>query len=481
MSSNDVPRQRTGAALLSALAVGALAVAVSVVHLPRPAESTTSDTVVQPAVAPPSVDPTGWLSLQTGMSSQVTYHDAGTGAPATLSQSLSPGNNCGIDQVSGATNRYLTFAGSLTGPDTTPSESLASYQNGSIGVKEKKSGTSCVRVDSPNEVLDLKLGKALPAGTVASSAFLDLELKQSARIIATAKLGGQKVATFELQSGASIGPKDPTADVTQECSGSADSGPDSGTSDNCRWALSTPSWLSTPDDGIYFDELVMEAVNGSFSLEGGADGTYDPAVLTLPAGESSAVLDGSIVEVVDQSLLCGDKTTTVLGAGDAPDATVTRLGNADGSTCTGLPYALDTGVKDGFGYAQFLKPLNNQATAQFIWDLRWTLPENTAQRTTALQDLKIDYETGETPTVLQWCPESLYDSTTGTFKGAVKSSPDPAPNGTWTSGVTDQSSLDGMQFACIIYREAEPERPSTSNEVRSHDRVYVVGDATMRH
>ena len=95
----------------------------------------------------------------------------------------------------------MTFTGTLGGVGGTFSESLASYENGSIGVKEKKSGVSCSRVDAPVEVLDLKLGKGLPAGTVASAAFLDLEMKQSARILATARFNGRDQGTLERRAG----------------------------------------------------------------------------------------------------------------------------------------------------------------------------------------------------------------------------------------------------------------------------------------
>ena len=45
----------------------------------------------------------------------------------------------------------------------------------------------------------------MSTSALASSAFLDLELKQSARILATVSLGGVTKATYELQSGTTIG------------------------------------------------------------------------------------------------------------------------------------------------------------------------------------------------------------------------------------------------------------------------------------
>ena len=147
-------------------------------------------------------------------------------------------------------------------------------------MKEKKSGTSCYQVAAPSESLELGLGQglrtAIGADAVATSAYLDVELKGSARVLATALLGGVVVGTYEVQSGSSIG-KPTVADHTPfACTSSSDSGPDSGVNDNCRWPVSAPSWTGA-DDGVFFDTLTLKALVGSFSLEGGADGAVLPA------------------------------------------------------------------------------------------------------------------------------------------------------------------------------------------------------------
>ena len=135
----------------------------------------------------------------------------------------------------------LDLRGSLGGDLTA---GLASYASGSIGVKEKKSGTSCYQVnEATTETLELSLGGAsastLGAAAVVSAAYLDLELKQSAQILATASRAAcRTVGRFELRSGTSarsIDPAVPAASVAK-CVNGADSGPDSGVNDNCRWA-----------------------------------------------------------------------------------------------------------------------------------------------------------------------------------------------------------------------------------------------------
>jgi hypothetical protein len=447
MSRSAVPRSRVVQVLAASAAVGLIPVALTAVHLPRAAEAPT----VQPATSPPTFT-SKWIAIQTGTPSQITLN--GPSGQVGAAQTLAPATNCGMNQGV-ASSRYVTFKGSTGG---TFDEGLASYQVGSIGVKEKKSGTSCYRVDSATtESLDLQLGAALTGSSggkaIASSAFLDLEMKQSARILATAKLGGKTKATFEVQSGATVGLPGIASTPPSKCTGSADSGPDSGTGDNCRWAISMPSWLGA-DDGIFFDELVLKAVSGSFSLEGGADGSYSPAGV--------APVDASIIEVTDAVLNCGQKTQTIAAAGDAPQVYVTRLGNLDATPCELVPYT----IQNGPGFAQFLKPLGSQVTAQFVWDIIWSFDHTTS--TTRLPEVTIDYESGapENPTTLGWCPNPQYD-TTGTFTGLAGG-----------PGADQDSTLDGVQYACVISRSAravdgDPDR------VASHDQVYVYGDARM--
>ncbi len=467
MSSNDVPRQRTGAALISALAVGALAVGLSVAHLPRPAEQ---DAQPAAAVSTPSYS-SSWIAIDTAAPAITLNNSSGPLGVQTLAEA----DACGMNQ--GAVNdRFVSFSGSTNATANKPSysASLASFSSNSIGVKEKKSGTSCYQVNTPSESLQIQLGNAVPStlgttGPVASSASLDVELKQDAQLLATTTLDGQNPHWFRLLSGSStpvpLPSGVPAASVqTTTCNLSADSGSDNGTNDNCRWDISMPSWAGT-DDGVVFDTITIVPLNGQFSLEGGSDGAVSPVPLSTP--------NASIIEIVDGTLACGDSTRQISASSDgSPQVQVHRLAtNADGTACQVVPYSLSTDP----GLAQFLKPLDTQTTAQFIWDLTWTLAENSGQPTTALQDLKIDYEVGDPLRTLQWCPVSLY-AADGTFKGVTKAPTDP-----WPAGVTDQSSYDGMQFACVLYREAQPKTTSSSREVFSHDRVYVVGDATMRH
>lgn len=455
-------RSRAVQVVAATTAVGVLPVALAVLHLPRPDAATTLSPAASAAAVGTASSSTRWVALDTGTSPSITLNGPGgrTGAAQTLAQAA----DCGMDQGA-APSRYLSFSGS-TGKSY--SESLASFASGSIGVKEKKSGVSCYQVGSPSESLRVSLGAALRSAlgpdVVASAASLDVELKQGAQIMATAKLKGAVTGVFELRSGSSIIAPAPlpggvTATAVTNCTSSADSGPDAGVGDNCRWPVSTPSWLGA-DDGIVFDELTLTAVSGSFSLEGGGDGQVDPqSPLSTP--------NASIVQVADGVLDCGASTRTIAASADAPQVSVYRLGNADASSCVPVPYSLDTAP----AYAQFLKPLDSQTTAQFLWDLTWRFPETAG--TTALPDLKVDYEypTPGTTVTLGWCPNPTFDDT-GRFAGY--------PAGSITAAMDQEPDLAGTQFACVVSRSARPV-DGDPDTVSSHDVVYVYGDAGMRY
>ena len=350
----------------------------------------------------------------------------------------------------------LTLRGSTGGAF---SESLASYASGSIGVKEKKTGTSCYQVGAPSESLELGLGQglrtALGPGAVATSAYLDVELKGSARILATARLAGVVVGTFELQSGYSAGLPPVASTAPFVCSTGADSGPADHERDNCRWPISA-------DDGIYFDTLTLAALKGSFSVEGGSDGSVLPsAPLSTPKA--------SILEIAPDTVGCGGSTETALAVGAQPEVTVHRLDNVGATPCSAVPYALSTAPNS----ARFVKPLTIQPTAQFVWDVTSLFPSTAA--TTVLPDIKIDYETpdaaGASPLVqLGWCPGANAVDDPALFPGYTAAQVATLP---------DQDDFVGTQFACVISRTAKAVA-GNPDQVSVRDLVYVYGDAKMQ-
>ena len=448
-------RSTTAKTVATIAAVGLIPFGLAVVNiLPTagpPSTTQAADTVGTPAYAP------AWVAIQTGTASSITLNNASGQVGAA--QTLAPGADCGIVQGAAA-SRFLTIEGTTR---TNFTEGMASYQSGSIGVKEKKSGTSCYQVNAATtEQLRLRLGPQVAglvgSTAVASSAYLDLELKQSARIVATLSLAGVAQASYELQSGATIGLPPLTNTTPFTCNNPADSGPDSGVNDNCRWPVSTPSWTGG-DDGIFFDTITLKAVNGAFSLEGGGDGAV------LPQSPTSTP-NASVIEIVEGTLDCGGQTRTEQASGDEPQVTVRRLDNVGGTTCAAVPYSLANAPLS----AQFLKPLDSQTTAQFVWDLLWQFPQQAGS--TALPELKIDYEvpTPGTTVTLGWCPDPTYGSA-GQFLGY---------SGGLPASATDQEpDLAGVQFACVISRDAKS-LDGNPDVTGSHDRVYVYGDARLR-
>ena len=456
-----MPASRSTTVRVAALAAAVglvpfgLALVGSFPAAPPPASIQAAATVGTGSYAP------AWVALTTGTGSSITLNTASGRLGAA--QTLAPAADCGVNQGPAAT-RFLTLQGATA---RTFSEGLASYQSGSVGVKEKKSGTSCYQVNAvTTEQLSVGLGAGVATlvspTAVASSAYLDLELKQSARILATLSLGNDVKGSYELQSGATIGqPK--LAGTTGEpftCNNPADSGPDSGVNDNCRWPISVPSWTGT-DDGVFFDTISLKAVSGAFSLEGGGDGTV------LPQSPTSTP-NASIVEIVDGTIGCGGQTRTEAATGDEPRVVVRRIDNVGGAGCAAVPYSLANGPQFG----QFLKPLATQPSAQFVWDLTWLMPQ--AAGTTDLPDVKVDYETpdasGASPLVtLGWCPDATYTST-GTFAGYS-----PAQ----VAALPDQDDYAGTQYACIVSRTATSVDGSP-DRVRVNDLVYVLGDAKMQ-
>lgn len=449
----DAHRSTTAKVLAAIGAVGLIPFGLAVVgsgHVDPPPRVEAAADVSTPAYAP------NWIAIQTGSGAGIGLNGPGSQG---ATQTLGAGPNCGLARNTG--DDLVTLTGSTGGSF---SESLASYASGSIGVKEKKSGTSCYQVNAvTDEALRVELGPdvatILGDDAVATSAYLDVELKGGVRILATALLDGVEVGTFELQSGSEAATPVTAGAEEFECNLAPDSGADSNVSDNCRWPISTPSWLG--DDGVVFDTLTLDTLAGSFSLEGGSDGT-------VPQPAPNSTPNASIIEIAADTLDCGSSTPVEPAVGDAPSVTVYRLANADpDEPCQLVPYALESAPLS----AQFLKPLDSQTSAQFIWDVTWKLAP-TAGGT--LPALTIDYEyppeeAGADLVPLGWCPDATFVN--GTFVGY--------PDGLPPTALDQEPDLDGTQFACVISRSAQSVDAAT-DYVSLNDLVYVYGDARLR-
>jgi hypothetical protein len=326
---------------------------------------------------------------------------------------------------------------------------------GSIGVREKKNaaGTSCSAVDTAsNESLTLTLQSGV-GGLVAGSASLDINLKQSAQILATAKRNGVQVGRYELRSGTTIDnpvsvPGGPTTLFT--CNNPADSGPDNGTSNNCRWEISAPSWTSITEDGVVFDSLELKAYNGSFSLMGGADGFVDDPADPMPAYFGSDQ-DASVFELVDGTVTCG-QTVQLRTSDTVLKSEWTRQDNFGNTPCVAYPYSSSSGVdSNGKSYVEIVKPDDFQPDSQATWVTTGTYTGGTIP--TPTMDLTGD-TIGAFP--LLACPADWYDSS-GVFQISL-AAPDTNP------------------FACLISVAKGKGGGSVKTAIYS---VYVFGDAKL--
>ncbi len=460
-----------GTALLTGLAaVSALAVGVTSAALLGSGASGSVATTSLPSAA--TVSDAGWLVLKTGTIDSVTL-DKNMDGTAEATQTLASGSNCRLS----TNGSLLGFLGKVG----TGTANQASFGSDSIGVAEKKSGVSCYQIGAPSESLALSLGpnaRGSVSGLWASSALLDVELKQGAQILATAKLDGVVTGYYELRSASSITSPKPlpagvSGTVVTQCSNNADSGPDSGVGDNCRWPISAPSW--TGGDSANFDSLTLQTLQGSFSLEGGGDGLVSGAQAGFPQRASFF----EMVEPADGVLDCNGVTVTRDASGTAPEVTVRRLDNADSAqSCSNIPYTLSNDP----GEARFLKPLDQQTTAQFVSDFVWTLPFTGS--TTSLPPTIVDFEipTAGTQTTIGWCPNPIYSGTItidGITVPKLVGIADPLGPSVPDLDPDDGGASGPKQFACVGVQSASVVDGSPDT-IKLVEQVYVLGDILFK-
>ncbi|MCV2393279.1 hypothetical protein OEB99_03070 [Actinotalea sp. M2MS4P-6] len=379
-------RQKVGAGALTAVlgVAGLLAAA--------PAQAVT---------APPSYV-SHQLALRTGTGA-VTVYDT-SGVTTGLSQTLVSDNSCALTATGSALLGFSAVPGG---------SAYVGYRAGGLGVRESltANGQSCAMVDfSSGESITVQLGSAL-SGYVFTAAALDVELKHDASVAATAYLGTTAVGTFTLDSGSS------SSGVT--CNALADSGPDAGTLDHCRWDISG----GTSGVPMMFDSLTLTATAGSFSLDGGSDGAVPVDTWAgFASPETSSFFD--LAPVID----CGE-TATLPSSGKVLTSSWKRYDDlASGGLCEPYPYSASTGVSStGTPYAEFLKPADTE-TAQAVWTTTFVIP------TGKLPTPTLDFGSG--PVALAACPDGLYSG------GVINQSLVPT---------TDlDAGVAGQQYGCVI-------------------------------
>jgi hypothetical protein len=337
----------------------------------------------------------------------------------------------------------------------------------------KTSGNACSQVNSDvdNSGTDESL-TVLLNGTGTSSIFgpgkaysaqLDLEIKGNARLVITTRNGSAIARTYTVYSGTAATGITPSATNILCNSGASDTGPDSTSGDNCQVRFGAASVASAvPAD--YFTSFTIEAQAGSGALEGGSDwGAAAAANRTV--FKLATVPDGLINCPADNHAEKLDPSYQTWGI------EVDRMANGDGTDCIALPYAL---VTDGTS-AKFLKPIDQQPTAQFVITLKHL--GTTANPPGIVQ---YDWEDGAGPKDLAKCGDAYYSGVVGgngteSDLALIVGGAQPVIDyNALKASVADASTtLGGYQHACVF---AQTSQALDGGSVLSIDYLSLTGD-----
>lgn len=397
-------------------------------------------------------------------SGSATFTPPGSGTART--ETYGRGSRCALTQTG---SDVLNFASSPSGADGTPG-----FGYGGIGVSSlnKRSGNACSQVNSDvdnsgtDEALTIQLNGAATTSVFgpgkAYGAQLDLEIKGNARLVITTSDSGTAGRTYTVYSGTAATGITPSATSIVCNSGASDTGPDSTSGDNCAVRFGAASVAAAvPAD--YFTSLTIEAQAGSFSLEGGSDWGA-AAASNRTVFRLATVPDGLINCPDDNHAEKLDPSYATWGI------EVDRMANGDGTDCIALPYAL---VTDGTS-AKFLKPIDQQPTAQFVITLKHL--GTTANPPGIVQ---YDWEDGNGPKDLAKCGDAYYSGVQGgsgdeTDLALIVGGAEPVIDYVaLKANVADASSLAGYQHACVF---AQTSQALDGGSVLSIDYLYLTGD-----
>ncbi|KAB7741853.1 hypothetical protein GA707_16695 [Nostocoides sp. F2B08] len=392
-----------------------------------PGQASLSSTV---SAAPAATASAGTLTLRTTSS-------AGIVEWAGQTQTFREKTQCQIIQDPGQPD-LLTLEGRVGGAAGT-----AGFRNGDIGVYEfdaegngADNAAQCFRVDADSFIGDETL--VLRLGQDAVDEFGDL--------VATTVT----IAAFRNSKSGAV-----SVDLVRSDGTVVDGSPVS-------WNGGKPgSQIPTPTYTGAFTEIRLTADSGSFSLRG--------AQFAL-ASEADAVFcaDGQ----------AGDTFTNDAGV------KVTYLGDVSSAGCDPFGIRL-TGDEDAKVW--FIKPLDVNPNAQFIFEVPWdTVGWPALTPGSELPQALIDFEESVPPNEIEmpYCPDFLFDGT-GALVG-LGANPNPADVAALEAldmipDVTGDLRTDGTQFACIGDRSGSVEKSVGADgyDVGLTDLIYLIGDARM--
>lgn len=323
--------------------------------------------VAAPDDDPPVTVPQGVLRLHLGADGNRFIYNGGN-------QNISVSGKCVVSL--GASPKFVALSakGGITASSDGVAADVGFFPYG-LGAKHSEGkGTSCGRVDA-DQSLTLSLAGTLD-GKVVSAAQLDVEGKFNVVVHADLYRDGQPVGTAELSNPAF-----------------SDNGPDSGARDNVRWEIATdldPETLA-PEP---FDTIVLTPKDqvGSFSLEGGADGT--------PASEEPLVA-GTLDSLFEISTFYGDQldcNERITSTGEGITFTIERI---DVGACTqDVPYNV-TFSRNGTDQDVLLEKdesIVDGQQAEFLVDIVWAPEPAETPVPATLITLP-----GGSPTEVEWC------------------------------------------------------------------------------
>jgi hypothetical protein len=404
----------------------------------------------------------GILRLQLGNQNQFVYE---TGTGAVVQRFYEEGKGSCL---------LTWYTGDPRLAELTPAGGAGAARPGmgstSIGVYNGKTGVPCERVSADAfESLTLTLG-VYTRTTLGANAFdrleLDIEVKKDARVKLTTYVAGSISRIYELRTGASIIPGEglnPALDGTLpasnpanrivNCLARSDSGPDSGSSDNCRWTID--------DLGQAFK---IEALAGEFSLEGGGDFGVDAF------NNNSLVY---LTSVVESTLTCGGTTPTI-GIGEslfgascqvsAPPAT-----SSGSATCTtSIHYVLRDIDGDQSG-CEFIKAPGGQlaAAAKIVFPPEARTALNSIPKTTVVFPDGFGGTVAYQPDL---CTGTVGGTATNPTILEVLTAAPPA-------GFVDQVPGNGYRdWACILEQNVEYLGPLVSPQMQVSQTILFWGD-----
>ena len=178
------------------------------------------------------------------------------------------------------------------------------------------------------------------------------------------------------------------------------------------------------------------------------------------------------------------------GTNGAPDVTVTRLGNADGASAVCVPYRFTNGEGTNGQFAELLKPLNSEKTAQFLFEFTWTVQASESTTSSLIPMTRVDFDgplgTADDETVIPLCP-ALEDATFDPDGAGGDDPIGPVPVVAGIAGLAaapDQGAgIPGKQFACVVSQTIDPATTGgviDKNKFTVTEQIYAYGDIFLR-